>query len=381
MEKQPRPPPSSLNVRHAPSPRQSQRLTSAQLMPPPKSTASPRSRTRSQQPSGSQSLYSALLDPRGMPPPKRAKTSPNRSHGHQRSLSSPFSDFGPQSGRTIRSIRTDPNAGPDDINAAATLTALLLNRPNSRSEGRASSLSRSSSTASIAATAVQSSQGASSSFYGSQGVATTGPSTSQTARPKTPPPVDKQAAELMLFLATSPSPAQSSHRRTSSESHTGQLLSKARVLFGSSDSASDIPSPARSGSVDAALGSSSQLLPAPGSPHAGGSQPFDIGEYIFTSPFPSQSNPKQTPKKEGRRLFVDDDGPTDTTSTTPKASAINRSQSMTDIQFTAHIPTPSYMPMNKGKSPTSNNATEKAVMGTLSSTMTPVLGPAMGANA
>ncbi|KAG9049360.1 hypothetical protein FS837_010574 [Tulasnella sp. UAMH 9824] len=217
----PRPSPSAIQQQqrqqqHAPPPKH--KLTHTQSMPPPPSP-------------GGQSLYSALLGSNPMPPAKRARHegSPNLGGTSRHAPPPTASQFiDPNGTRNIHNSSKRSQGGPnepDDITAAATLTSLLLNRPNSRSEG-GSSLSRTSSAASVT-TFAQSSQptlsqqsqvtATSSSFVRSQsfgGHSRTGSSVTITAnsqplperptRPKTPQTDDAQAAELMLFLATSP---------------------------------------------------------------------------------------------------------------------------------------------------------------------------------
>ncbi|KAG8905193.1 hypothetical protein FRB99_000558 [Tulasnella sp. 403] len=349
----PRPSPSTFQ--HPISPRQ--RLSHAQMMPPP---PSPRNN----------SLYTALLGSAPIPPNKRARhgqtpNQPTRQSAH----SSVFLD--PHGTRNIHNLRPDgiSSSEPDEINAAATLTSLLLNRPGSRSEG--SSLSRTSSSASV--TAFAQSQPSSqlsqtvSGLYRTQSTA----STSAIAPPprlKTPQPDDAQAAELMLFLATSPSPARSTHSRTRSEGRPGQLLSKARVLFGSTDNPVGIPrSPRGTSSVGGPpqlgppIGASlttTKLLPPPPSPGYSKSH-FDIGEFIKSSPSPTRPTATSKPsfKGEGRRLFAEDD------------DALSASK--TRVQSGSLFP---------GSSVPLSNPGVKADTGILGMSSAPVLGPAMGAN-
>lgn len=332
---------------------------------------SPRIRTHSQlmlppvsSPRNNASLYSTLLGSSGpMPPTKRAKHAPSPSY-QSSSSSHRINPLSPQSmplhgGRSIhnRHRSTGQINDHDDISAAATLTNLLLTRPggSSASEGRGSSLSRSSSSASVTAfqpsqqsqtTQVSSSQqGSSFSSYNRSGGGPALSSSQGRGRPKTPQPDDAQAAELMLFLATSPSPRPSASSagggggRARSESRPGQLLSKARVLFGSTDSNADMPSSSVVGSpsrgsatptgppanisalqLGHALTPSSSgpsgvggpmLLPSPASPASFPSAAmdvFDIDKFINRSPFPPSSHTSRpVVRVEGRSLFGDDD--------------------------------------------------------------------------
>ncbi|KAG8911110.1 hypothetical protein FRC00_007058 [Tulasnella sp. 408] len=373
------------------------KLTHTQSMPPPPSP-------------GGQSLYSALLGSNPMPPAKRARHdgSPNLGGTSRHAPPPTASQFiDPNGTRNIHNSGKRPQGSsnePDDITAAATLTSLLLNRPNSRSEG-GSSLSRTSSAASVT-TFVQSSQptlsqqsqvtAASSSFVRSQSfgvhsrtgsnvtiTASSQPLPERPTRPKTPQTDDAQAAELMLFLATSPSPARSNHSRTRSESRPGALLPKARVLFTGNDTAPGVTQTPKAVTSNnnqpklepaAALlptpSSSSQLLP-PASPSSSNAS-FNIGDYINTSPLPpppkTSSTPKPSFRGEGRRLFADE---LDNTSTSESS--------------TRHFRQPSWPasagPLFSAASPghSGPGATKKdaPMMGLPPA---PVLGPAMGAN-
>ncbi|KAG8973853.1 hypothetical protein FRC05_008073 [Tulasnella sp. 425] len=376
---------------------QKQKLAHTQTMPPP---ASP----------GTQSLYSALLGSNPMPPAKRARheSSPNLGGTSRHApphTASPFID--PNGTRNIHNSgkRSQGNSNePDDITAAATLTSLLLNRPNSRSEG-GSTLSRTSSAASVT-TFAQSSQptlsqqsqvtASSSSFVRSQSfgghsrtgsnVTVTGgsqPLPERPTRPKTPQTDDAQAAELMLFLATSPSPARSNHSRTRSESRSGALLPKARVLFAGGDITSNVtqaPKAVTSNNSQPKLepaaallptpSGSSQLLP-PASPSSS-SIGFNIGDYINTSPLPpppkTSSTPKSSYRGEGRRLFADD---LDSASTSESSTRHFRQPSW---PASAGPLFPTASPSHSGPGTTKKDA---PIMGLPPA---PVLGPAMGAN-
>ncbi|KAG9016525.1 hypothetical protein FRB93_010774 [Tulasnella sp. JGI-2019a] len=384
--------------------------THSQLMPPP--VSSPRS---------NQSLYSTLLGSSGpVPPTKRAKHAPSSSY-QSSSSSHRINPLSPQSmplhgGRSIhnRHRSTGQINDNDDISAAATLTSLLLTRPggSSISDGRGSSLSRSSSRASVTAfqpsqqsqtTQVSSSQQSSSFSYNRIGGDLA--SSSSQGRPTTPQPDDAQAAELMLFLATSPSPrpsvssASGGGGRARSESRPGQLLSKARVLFGGTDGTAGMPggSSGDSMAVPSPRGSATptgpatnrhgnnpmlgealtpsggpsssggpMLLPSPASPvsfptkASGSKDVFDIGDFINTSPFPSSSHgSRPVMRVEGRSLFGDDD------------------HLHHQPQGHSHSRTGSLLGMSSGVSAGSSarhKSVDKAGM------MGPVLGPAMEAN-
>ncbi|KAG8984088.1 hypothetical protein FRB90_005586 [Tulasnella sp. 427] len=398
----PRPSPSTIqqqqrHQQHTLSPKH--KLTHTHAMPPPPSP-------------GEQSLYSALLGSNPMPPAKRARRTglPNLGgtsrHGPPQTAS-PFMD--PNGTRNIHNSgkRSQGNSNePDDITAAATLTSLLLNRPHSRSEG-GSALSRTSSAASVA-TQVQSSQPtnmsqqsqvtavASSSLVRSQSfgghsrtgsnVTITGgsqPLLDRPARPKTPRPDDAQAAELMLFLATSPSPARSNHNRKRSESRPGAPLPQARVLFAGGDTTSSVNRPPKAvttnnsiprlepaASLLPAPSSSSQLL-LPASPSSSTSG-FNIGDYINTSPLPpppkTSSTPKTSFRGEGRRLFADDLD----NSTTSESNARHFRQPSWPASAAPLFPSAS--------SSHSGPGTTKKDAPMMGLPPTPVLGPAMGAN-
>ncbi|KAG8896877.1 hypothetical protein FRC01_011578 [Tulasnella sp. 417] len=393
----PRPSPSAIQQQqrqqqHTLSPKH--KLAHTQSMPPPPSP-------------GGQSLYSALLGSNPMPPAKRARHQglPNlggTSRHAPPQTASPFMD--PNGTRNIHNSGKRPNE-PDDITAAATLTSLLLNRPNSRSEG-GSTLSRTSSAASVT-TFAQSSQptmsqqsqvtAPSSSFVRSQslgGHSRTGSNVTVTAgsqpavperptRPKTPPTDDAQAAELMLFLATSPSPARSNHSRTRSESRPGALLPKARVLFTGTDTAPAVTQTSKAITSNnnqpklepaAALlptpSSSSQLLP-PASPSSS-SASFNIGDYINTSPLPpppkTSSTPKPSFRGEGRRLFADE---LDNTSASESSNRHFRQPSWPASAG------PLFAAASPGHSGPGATKKDAPMMGLPPA---PVLGPAMGAN-
>jgi len=252
----------------------------------------------------SQALYTSLIADRHVLSAKRTRQTLSE---NQRSRN-PFSY--PHSGRNIHNRSFGLSSEKDDINAAATLTSLLLNRPGGpRSE---SSLSRTSSAASTS-TLIQS-QPSSQQSQGATFVESRSRSAAAPAAPsrlRTPPPDDNVAAELMLYLATSPSPARGSSKRP--ESHSGPAA-KPRVLFANqdaskaSDSRRTLPSQA----------SSSQLLPPPPSPQRhkrSGSTtpnpPFNFGDFINITPSPASNirTPLVRPAfvGGGRRLFADDD--------------------------------------------------------------------------
>jgi len=155
----------------------------------------------------------------------------------------------------------------EDINAAATLTALMFNRGSPRQRGDEA------------------------------------PQRTTTPNPPSQEPKateDADAAELMLYLATSPSPVRPPVARRSAPTSMG------RVLFPGSNNqkeeAGDRPPTPGLTASQSSQGSSqetiSQLLPPPPSPsrHTGRSPGVDSGNSRKASPF-----------EMSRKLFVDSD--------------------------------------------------------------------------
>ncbi|KAG8934883.1 hypothetical protein FRC03_008341 [Tulasnella sp. 419] len=299
------------------------RLTHTQMMPPPPSPSS-------------KSLYSALLGSASVPSSKRARLSTADARTQS------ISNFDPPIGsRSIRSRPGFPTTDGDDINAAATLTSLLLNRPATKSE---SSLSRTSSDASLTAfqssQQTQLSQNSQTSSYSSHHKPTRSSSSvlAPSARPRTPEPDDAQAAELMLYLATSPSPVRKASNRSDDQTRPArQPFTASRVLFPSTDKPDPAALSAQATAIQASqhgrhssASSMSQLLPPPPSPTSRSSHKrsqsdlthvpltpqtsFNLGDFINVSPSPQRNSTasKRAPvigKAEGRRLFMDDDPP------------------------------------------------------------------------
>ncbi|KAJ1307871.1 hypothetical protein OPQ81_001951 [Rhizoctonia solani] len=172
--------------------------------------------------SAGMSLYQAVLDPG---PPTR------RSRPHTNGMANGMPSTQPNGrerltipGRTVRNAPRRRHAHTlsterEDINAATTLTAIM----RAGAVTPASTLSRTSSASSAATPRPE--------------------STSRTPQHDRTLPDDAQAAELMLFLATSPSPA----RPTTTASRTRQSeslgLNSARVLFPSPSDLLQLPTP------------------------------------------------------------------------------------------------------------------------------------------
>ncbi|EJD49533.1 hypothetical protein AURDEDRAFT_182692 [Auricularia subglabra TFB-10046 SS5] len=278
--------------------------------------------------SPSPSLYNSVLA--SPPPAKRAR------HTQQGALlppprASPRSSLRAQAARSPRnagqrpSHRADAIAGsssqpsePDAISAAATLTSLLL---TSRSP-RSAPVSRTSSGVSVS----QSSHLASS----SQGTHLDAPFPgSPSQRTHTPPSRKtddvKEAAELMLYLATSPSPAQVHSKAASNKDRAAGV---GRVLFpGASSRASDAPGSPLRRETTAAVPQSPPSASRAFSPARTPSQPtsnvltpksagFNINDYINVSPSPSAPPPsyfasgssgyRPNMATAGRRLFEEE---------------------------------------------------------------------------
>ncbi|QRW03897.1 hypothetical protein RhiLY_02896 [Ceratobasidium sp. AG-Ba] len=260
--------------------------------------------------SAGMSLYQAVLAPNepgsshGPGPAPNGVNHPRRSRAHGPINAHPSTQPNGRErllapGRTVRNAPRRRHAHTlsterEDINAATTLTAIM------RGGGTpTNTLSRASSASSVGALPV------------SEAPASGGG--------RTPQPDDAQAAELMLFLATSPSPARPSTTRprqptsqppSSGMSGLGLVDSHgpARVLFPSApnpDRVQQLPTP--SGSQDA------MNTPPPIDGSRGGS--FNLGDYINVSPSPAGagigSGGSALPAGmavQGRRLFDESDG-------------------------------------------------------------------------
>lgn len=240
--------------------------------------------------SPSYSLYSSLLGP---PPTKRPRHAhsllsstgpgpspsdllPSYSPGTPRSKGraspqgtphglSPFPSGG--QGRTVRTVMEgrarSTMTEKEDINAAATLTALMFNRGSPRQRAEDSS------------------------------TRTTTPVPSHENKPTE----DADAAELMLYLATSPSPARPTVVRRAPPTTVGRILfPSASVTNHGEDQVGRPVTPgltaSQSSSQDTAV---SQLLPPPPSPsraharspasegsNARKSTPFDVSRKLFS---------------------------------------------------------------------------------------------------
>ncbi|KZV94740.1 hypothetical protein EXIGLDRAFT_502282 [Exidia glandulosa HHB12029] len=225
----------------------------------------------------------------------------------------------------------DANAStePDAISAAATLTSLLLTSrsPRSNPVSRTSSIA-SSSQATAAATYPSSSQGTL-----LDDPLPLSPHKRTNTPPKRKAEENVEAAELMLFLATSPSPAQTHSKAATSKSLSGV----GRVLFptskstGTSNSAqseSKPPDASASRQEQSPPPASGSFSPArtpshPSSSHAlltPKSASFNINDFINVSPSPSAPPPssffssvnsggyRPGMAATGRRLFEEETG-------------------------------------------------------------------------
>ncbi|KAG6900837.1 hypothetical protein C0993_000156 [Termitomyces sp. T159_Od127] len=330
--------------------------------------------------------------------PKRSPGDINRSQAKSRKLDHGSSPRSPKTRKVNRNsigkgknkegaTELDADTGGDvDMKAAATLTSLLMNhRPSmtgSASSPRSSidgseagsvyshSHFAQSSTRTIAATSPSMSAAASTSTAtDASRIQTPPPPTSSTGLEKTttprPAPTDNEAANLMLFLATSPSPARPTNKdtrdlaafRVLGGGPPGALRDKGRVLFASSPGGEppDVAKPpalARGGdtrftpSIGGGLGDvgggdiqeptcpvPSQLLPPPSfpsqkfitnspfghkdvrndspRPHSQGPLEFNFSDFIHGSP----SSPSRVPAPKaslglradvGRKLFEEE---------------------------------------------------------------------------
>lgn len=280
--------------------------------------------------SPSPSLYNSVLA--SPPPAKRAR------HAQSSSLlppprASPRSSLRAHAARSPRNAgqrpsqhRADAIAGsaaqpsePDAISAAATLTSLLL---TSRSP-RSAPVSRTSSGVSAAHPSHLASS--------SQGTRLDEPFSAEPSQRTITPPGRKtddvkEAAELMLYLATSPSPAQVHSKAASNKDRAAGV---GRVLFpGASSRASDAPgSPLRRETTTAAVPQSPPSASRAFSPARTPSQStstlltpksagFNINDYINVSPSPSAPPPsffgssssayRPNMATTGRRLFEEE---------------------------------------------------------------------------
>ncbi|KDQ14917.1 hypothetical protein BOTBODRAFT_174428 [Botryobasidium botryosum FD-172 SS1] len=294
------------------------RLSHNQMMPPP---ASPLGR----------SLYSALLgpdsaesaSPRSSRRPRLSFPNAQDSHPHlltpQRvspRLHASSARHSPekkpsQRARTRASISATER---DDINAATTLTSLLLKKPSPNGPPSPSSLSRTSSSGSSAGIFQPSSQPTGTSHYHHLSPA------SASQRVSTPKPEDAlDAAELMLFLATSPSPARATAPRGPS-THAGRVLFPTSSLSSAGSSNDDVstlggsqPDPMTQHRPPPA-----HLFPSSPTPQAMSLRStaqhtplssYTLADYIHVSPSPGAKFRSGVLRSaggtEGRRLFDD----------------------------------------------------------------------------
>ncbi|CAE6455350.1 unnamed protein product [Rhizoctonia solani] len=242
-----------------PAPSPTRKLTHTTTMPPPTPTENNNNRIWR---SAGMSLYQAVLDPG--PPTRRSRPQNGLTNGMPSSQPNGRERLAIP-GRTVRNApRRRPHTHTlsterEDITAATTLTAIMR-----AGAVTPTTLSRTSSASSAPGT---------------------------TPRPdRTPQPDDAQAAELMLFLATSPSPARPTATRVRQSTNSGLAPpAPARILF---------PSP-------------SEQLPTPESSQPTSTPPqrpaFNLGDYINVSPSPGPfSRPSTILPIHGRRLFDDD---------------------------------------------------------------------------
>ncbi|CAE7140131.1 unnamed protein product [Rhizoctonia solani] len=242
----------------------SRKLTHTTTMPPP--TQPDNSRIWR---SAGMSLYQAVLDPG--PPTRRSRPHTNGAANGMPSTVPNGRERLAIPGRTVRNAprRRHGHTLPterEDITAATTLTAIMR-----AGAATPSTLSRTSSASSQAP---------------------------RTDTNRTPQPDDAQAAELMLFLATSPSPARAtSTRMRPSQGSSLAPPTPARVLF---------PDPAQLPTPESSQPTNST---PPVSPQRQGGS-FNLGDYINVSPSPGAfaPRPQSMISIQGRRLF-DDDAP------------------------------------------------------------------------
>ncbi|KZT41804.1 hypothetical protein SISSUDRAFT_1059122 [Sistotremastrum suecicum HHB10207 ss-3] len=183
----------------------------------------------------SHSLYASILSP----PNKRSKPSPIRTKAQ--SFSSAFPPPPPpipsprsrthRKGRSMKDrneILHDVPTARDDIKAAATLTNLMFSSRSNPSDGERS-LSRTSSNASTSGNVL-------SADHSIPTHRTATPATPKTPRERKDDVADQEAAELMMFLATSPSPA-----RRKPTDHRPAVIGTGKVLFPSATLPSERP--------------------------------------------------------------------------------------------------------------------------------------------
>ncbi|CAE6505556.1 unnamed protein product [Rhizoctonia solani] len=221
------------------------KLTHTTTMPPPPAQQDNSRIWRS----AGMSLYQAVLDPG--PPTRRSRPQANGPQTNAPAVNGRERLAIP--GRTVRNVPRRRHAHAlsterEDITAATTLTAIMR-----AGAATPATLSRTSSASSAS---------------------------------RTPQPDDAQAAELMLFLATSPSPARPTPRQPG--------LVPPRLLFPSSSDPAQLPTP-----------ESSQ--PTHSTPPQRPIGSFNLGDYINVSPSPGAfPRAESMVPIQGRRLFDDE---------------------------------------------------------------------------
>ncbi|KAF5359527.1 hypothetical protein D9756_003497 [Leucocoprinus leucothites] len=250
---------------------------------PPSSRPAPSPRVRTVKPSPKSAADGSRTHSKAKQPDKKAAASPERRKAKRASLDNKAKGKHRSRAEGRQRVAVDPD-GDVDMKAAATLTSLLMHH-HSRSYGGSTHSPRSSidgsetgSTYSYSQSFAQSSarsttatsppgsissanammgvSEASSSSYRQQQTPPPGPIQSshssgssggrKHSTPRPTAPTDNEAADLMLFLATSPSPARPTPKqrdpssyRTLGGNDSGALRSKGRILFPSA-SAPDV---------------------------------------------------------------------------------------------------------------------------------------------
>lgn len=341
---------------------------------PPSSRPAPSPRVRAVKASPKSVADGSRTHSKAKQPDKKALASPERRKKKRASL---------EKGKG-KQPSTDLDADGDiDMKAAATLTSLLLNHRSSLSgtsprssidgsetgsaysyshfaQSSARSTTATSPPASISSASTMT--GAESSFRQQTPPPSLPPANFQSTTPR-PAPTDNEAADLMLFLATSPSPARPTPKVRNSPAHRtlgsdpSMLRSKGRILFPSA-SMGDIPmnddplvtssraptalarpSDATYGDIGArnnadmrtpSVSAPGQLLPPPPLPSratpdspvrrelprsprtlygSAGSTDFNFNEFINASPSPSRPTHKPNLSLRadvGRKLFEEE---------------------------------------------------------------------------
>lgn len=225
---------------------------------PPSSRPAPSPRVRTIKPSPKSATASSRTHSKAKQPDKKTVASPSRRKNKRASLDKA------KDKKQTHGLDAD---GDVDMKAAATLTSLLLNHrssihggthsPRSSIDGSetgstsyshyAQSSARSTTAASPpgSISSIATMTGTESSYRQQTPPPSKAPVNAQQTTPR-PAPTDNEAADLMLFLATSPSPTRpapqprdpSTYRSLGGESSA--LRNKGRILFASSNSAPDV---------------------------------------------------------------------------------------------------------------------------------------------